>query len=313
MIERERLLDLYRAMLTSRAIEEFCIELSGHWYPSIGEEATVVGTFSAMADDDFAAPHYRGALIIPWLRGRPLHLVLACVDQSRISPTRGRLYGAFAGGLELGVFPYVTMALGPNLAVGAGAALTFKRRGEPRVALVSLGDGTSGTGDFHESLNLAASLELPAVYVCQNNQFSISTAPTRSLAGGSVSEWASRYGMPSQVIDGNDVVTVHETVQAAMQRARNGGGPSFVEARTYRRTGHFGADPASYRDPAVAAEWEDRDPIARAERDLRAGGATEQQLRAIRDRVGEEMGVAAEQAAAAERLTAADLDAEVGG
>src|SRR4051794_5903907 len=124
----------HRAMLVSRAIERFCVEKTPHWYAGLGEEATVVGTFIGLEPDDFTAPHYRGSLVIPWLRGRPLAEVLGCVVQRRTSPTLGRLYGAFAGGLERGVMPYVTMVLGPNLGVAAGAALAFQRRGERRVA-----------------------------------------------------------------------------------------------------------------------------------------------------------------------------------
>lgn len=296
----------------SRAIEQFCIQQSGHWYPSIGEEAVVVGTFSTMEPDDFAAPHYRGALIVPWLRGRPLEQVLACVDQSRISPTRGRLYGGFAGDLRRGVFPYVTMALGPNLAVGTGAALSFKTRHEARIAYVTLGDGTAGTGDFHESLNLAGSLGLPVVFVCQNNQFSISTPPQSALSGESISDWASRYGMGSTIVDGNDVVEVHDAVGEAAAHARAGRGPSFIEARTYRRTGHFGADPAVYRDPGIAKEWELRDPIDHVVQRLAELGATPEELDSIRQEVGEGMELAAAKASAAEPLTAADLGVEAG-
>jgi TPP-dependent pyruvate/acetoin dehydrogenase alpha subunit len=228
--------ELHRAMVLSRTIELYAIDLSPHWYPSVGEEAVVVGTFSGLAEGDMAVPHYRGALIVPWLRGRPLRDVMACLVQRRTSPTAGRLYGSFTGALDLGVMPYVTMVLGPNLGVATGCALAFRCRGEPRVAVATLGDGTAGTGDFHESLNLAASLSLPVVFVCQNNGWSISTPADSALAGRSVAEWAERYGMPASQVDGNDVMAVREAVGAAVEHARTGRGPSFVEARTYRRT-----------------------------------------------------------------------------
>src|SRR5579884_4138737 len=110
-LDRETRLRLHRAMVLSRAIEPSCIQQSGHWYPSIGEEAAVVGTFAGLRPDDAAAPHYRGALIVPWLRGAPLRSVLGAIVQRPSGPTRGRLYGGFAGDISRGVVPYVTMVL----------------------------------------------------------------------------------------------------------------------------------------------------------------------------------------------------------
>jgi TPP-dependent pyruvate/acetoin dehydrogenase alpha subunit len=266
----EELRALHRIMVMSRAIELHCVAQSPHWYPSIGEEAVLAGTWSHLRDGDFAVPHYRGALIVPWLRGRGLTDVLACVTQRRSSPTGGRLYGAFAGDIERRVMPYVTMVLGPNLGVAAGIAFAFKRRAEGAVAIATIGDGTAATGDFHESLNLAAGQRLPVVYVCQNNQVSISTPTAVTHAGRSIADWASRYGMPSEQVDGNDVVAVADAVGAAVERTRAGAGPGFVEALTFRVTGHFGADPAAYRDAAEADRR--RDPIAAVEERLRVAG-----------------------------------------
>jgi TPP-dependent pyruvate/acetoin dehydrogenase alpha subunit len=303
-VDDAELTRLHRAMVLSRTIELFAIDLSPHWYPGVGEEAVVVGTFSGLREGDMAVPHYRGALIVPWLRGRALRDVLGCLIQRQGSPTGGRLYGSFVGALEHGVMPYVTMVLGPNLGVATGCALAFRSRGEERVAVATLGDGTAGTGDFHESLNLAASLALPVVFVCQNNQFSISTPAAAALAGASVAEWAARYGMPAERVDGNDVEAVRAAVDAAVGRARAGGGPAFVEALTYRRTGHFGADPAAYRDADELREWEERDPIARLER--RLGVAADP----VWERCRAEVAAAARAAEERPPLTAADLGIE---
>lgn len=300
----------HRAMLVSRAIEHYCVEKTPHWYAGLGEEATVVGTFMSLARDDFAAPHYRGSLVIGWLRGRPLADVLGAVTQRSGSPTLGRLYGSFAGALELGVMPCVTMVLGPNLAVAAGAALAFKGRGESRVALASMGDGTAGTGDFHETLNMAASMKVPCVFVCQNNQFSISTSTRSMLACESIADWAGRYGMPSEQVDGNDVEAVHGAVSAAVARARAGEGPSFVESLTYRHTGHFAADPAAYRSAEEHEAWMERDPIARAEARLRELGVAEDELARVREDVAVELRRAAEELERRPPLTAEDLERE---
>jgi TPP-dependent pyruvate/acetoin dehydrogenase alpha subunit len=300
----------FKAMSVARCIELFCCEKSPHWYAGIGEEAVPVGTFGALGPDDFAAPHYRAALIVPWLRGRRLRDVLGCVIQRRSSPTGGRLYGGFAGALEFGVLPYVTMVLGPNLGVAAGVALAFQTRGEPRVAVATLGDGTAGTGDFHEALNLAASLALPCVFVCQNNQFSISTSTRKTLAGKSIADWASRYGIDASQVDGNDVEAVRDAVLSAVSHARDGHGPAFVEALTYRRTGHFAGDPAKYRSPEEADEWLRRDPIERARSALKARGIPESHLDSITRESEAAVADAAIELAGEPELTAADLGIE---
>jgi pyruvate dehydrogenase E1 component alpha subunit len=303
----DRLYRFYEAMVHSREIELHCTRKTGHWYPAIGEEATVVGTFAELQEDDFAAPHYRGALIVPWLRGRPLVEVLGCLHYNKTSPTRGRLVGGFTGDIARRVLPYVTMVLGPSLALGVGAALGFQRRGEPNVAVASFGDGTAGTGDFHEALNLAASLQVPVVFVCQNNQYSISTFHKRTLAGAGIADWASRYGMPSSTVDGNDVVAVADSVGAAVRRARGGGGPTLIEAVTYRRTGHFIADPAPYRDPQEVERWEEHDPILALESLLLERGAPRARLQETWSRARADIELAAAAADAAPSLKPVDV------
>jgi pyruvate dehydrogenase E1 component alpha subunit len=310
-VETAELETAFEAMVVAREIESFCCEASPHWYAGIGEEAVTVGTFGALRPDDFAAPHYRGALIVPWIRGRPLRDVLACVVQCRTSPTGGRLYGGFAGALELGVLPYVTMVLGPNLAVAAGVALAYRNRRETRVAVATFGDGTAGTGDFHEALNLAAALSLPCVFVCQNNQYSISTSTRATLAGDSIADWASRYGMEAPKVDGNDLEAVRAAVASAVSRAREGGGPGFVEALTYRRTGHFAADRAAYRPTEEAEEWLRRDPIERTRSALIDRGVDGEKLDAVVRNARAAVADAAAELESEPALTAADLGAEV--
>jgi TPP-dependent pyruvate/acetoin dehydrogenase alpha subunit len=235
--------------------------VTGHWYSGVGEEAASVGAFWAAARDDVCCPHYRCALVVHHLRGRPLEDIFAALLSKRDAASRGRHLPPFDGYPEGNVLPYVSVMLGPQLAVAAGAALAFKHRGEPRVAIVGFGDGTAGTGDFHETLNMSASLSLPIVFYCQNNQFSISTRPERTLAGESIAAWAERYGMPATRVDGNHAPEVVAAMRAAITRARERGGPSCVEMITYRRTGHFVADPAHYRGAEELAQWKQRDPL----------------------------------------------------
>ena len=305
--EVAELLRLHKAMVLSREIELHCTRKTGHWYPSIGEEAAIVGAFSGLRDGDVAAPHYRGALIVPWLRGRPLVEVMGCLDYHKTSPTRGRLYGGFAGDIDRRVIPFVTMVLGPTLAIAVGAALAFQKRSEPNVAVTAFGDGTSGTGDFHESLNLAATLKAPVVFVCQNNQFSISTPAARGLSCATVADWARGYRIPSVRVDGNDVIAVRQAVDEAAARARAGEGPSFVEALSYRRTGHFIADPATYRDADEAAAWASRDPIEQLETTLTGEGIEARKLARVWTDTQHEVTSAAAHVAALPRLDAGDL------
>ena len=303
----EELLGLHRAMVVSREIERACIAKSGHWYPSLGEEGVIVGTFSQLRPEDAPVPHYRGALVVPWLRGRDLVQVMGCVTPSTTSPTRGRMYGGFAGGMEYGVMPFITNVLGPNIAVATGMALSFKIRSEPRVAVVTFGDGTAGTGEFHESLNMGAAMGVPIVYVCQNNGYSISTDTGRTLAGKSVADWASRYGMPTALVDGNDVLAVAEAVGAFAERARMGGGPAFIEAKTLRQGGHFGADPGSYMPPDHARAAEEGDPIRRLEQVLRQHGCEDSVINEVWSEVAVELAEAVAAADAQPALTGRDL------
>ncbi|MEV0408904.1 thiamine pyrophosphate-dependent dehydrogenase E1 component subunit alpha [Actinoallomurus sp. NPDC050550] len=310
-MDRPTLLRLHKAMVMSRAIETFCMSKSPHWYAGIGEEATVVGAFSELRPADVAVPHYRGSLVIPWLRGAPLKEVLGRVIQRRTSATAGRLYGQFSGDLDRGVLPFVTLALGPNLATAVGVALAVKRRAEDRVVLCSFGDGTAGTGDFHESLNLAATLRVPVVFVCQNNQIAISTPAREALATESVTRWARGYGLPTATVDGNDVTAVANAVQAAVDEARTHDRPTFVEAVTYRMTGHFHADPAGYQSAEEREAWRARDPIdlleARMEGDL---AIQRRELRAVWEDCTEQVRRAADEIEAEPSLTADDLGAE---
>ncbi len=277
----ERWLQWHRAMVMSRTLEEYCTELFPHWYASIGEEAVLVGTFSDLRAGDLVAPHYRGLMIAFWLRGMSLKEIFAGVFCRKSSVSRGRMSGLHAGPIERGVLPYVNNVLGPPIPTATGMAFAFKYRKEDRVAVVAFGDGTAGLGEFHETMNLGNVLKAPVVYVCQNNQYSISTSSSRSLSCNSISDWASRYRMPAVTVDGNDVLAVSEAVQAAVAWARAGKGPSFVEAVTYRRSGHFASDAARYRPASEVQSWERHDPIANLETRLVSSGVSAEMLASV--------------------------------
>ena len=153
-----------------------------------------------------------------------------------------------------------------SMTIAAGAALTQKLQRTGKVVVCFFGDGAANEGSFHEALNLAGVWDLPVVWLCENNQYGMSMSQDRSTAGGSVAARAAAYGMPGATADGNDVVDVFEKVAEAADRARRGGGPSLVEAITYRYRGHSKSDRNLYRTQDEIEEWRtERDPIARYE------------------------------------------------
>ena len=281
-LEREDLLNLYYYMRLSRAIEQRIRKLYlqgkivGGVYCSDGHEAISVGSAYALKKEDIAAPLHRdmGAHLV---RGLSPRQIFAQYLGRSTGPTRGRDGNVHTGSLAVGTIAMVSM-LGTSIPVAAGAALAFKIRSEPRVALTFIGDGGSNTGDFHEGLNFAAVLQLPLVVVCENNQFAYSTPLKKSLRVEDIAVRAQGYGIPGVVVDGNDVLSVYHAAKEAVERAREGGGPTFIEAKTMRVRGHSEHDDAFYVPKELIEEWTRRDPIQRFESHLRAQGIMDDSL-----------------------------------
>ena len=259
---------LYRWMLRQRLAEERIVKLYqqgaviGACFTGYGHEAIAVGAAYALGPLDVAATLHRdlGARLV---LGMPLGLYFANFLGRVGSPTRGREGNLHIGGLGPRILLHIDH-IGASIPVAAGAALGFRVRGEARVAMASFGEGTLATGEFHEGANLAAVLKLPLVLVCWNNQFALSTPVDREVAGP-IAERMAGYGMASCSVDGNDVLAVYDAARRAVDRARRGDGPSFLECRTMRIRGHSEADDASYVPRALLDEWRPRDPVARFE------------------------------------------------
>ena len=188
-------------------------------------------------------------------------------------PTLGRDGNMHFGSRERNIFPLVSM-LGSLIPVTVGAALAFKRRGEPRVALTFFGDGTMSTGDVHEGLNLAAVLQVPAVFVMQNNGYAYSTPIARQMANTNMAErMRGGWGIPAERVDGTDALAVYSSVLAAIERARAGDGPQAVEALTLRMHGHAAHDDGRYMDQERLRTFAERfDPVERLAARLRLDG-----------------------------------------
>ncbi len=260
-------IDLYRAMVLTRTFDAKAVALQrtgrlGTFASSLGQEAVSVGLGTAMRREDVLLPSFReqGAQI---LRGVTMtELLLYWGGDERGSD--------FAGPRE--DFP-ICVPVGTQAPHAAGVALALQLRGEARVAVCVFGDGATSRGDVYEAMNFAALMRLPAVFVVNNNQWAISVPRARQTAAETLAQKAIAAGMPGQQVDGNDVIAVRHVVGEAIARAREGAGPSLVEALTYRLSDHTTADDASrYRDDAeVSQRWKE-DPIARLRRYLSEAG-----------------------------------------
>ncbi len=161
--------------------------------------------------------------------------------------------------------------LGAVIPVMAGVALAGRMQGKDLVALTWIGDGGTSTGDFHEGLNLASVLKVPFVLIAENNGWAYSTPTSRQMRVKNIATRAAAYGIPGEIVDGNDVLAVYEATQRAVERARAGGGPTLIEAKTIRMRGHAEHDDTGYVPKEQFEEWRTKDPIERFERHLLAG------------------------------------------
>ena len=171
--------------------------------------------------------------------------------------------------------------------IATGAALGFKLRGEDRVSVSFFGDGAANIGAFHEGINLAAVKNAPVVFVCENNQYAASTHISLTMKIKDIADRAASYGIPGKVVDGMDVIAVREVTQQAVDRARQGNGPTLIEAKTYRFMGHSRGDPGKYREEEELTKWQNRDPIPRYRNYLLEKGIDLQILETMEESVDE--------------------------
>ncbi len=254
-------------MMLIRSFEEKAEELymlgrvHGTMHLSIGQEAAAVGLSYALDDDDYLLNTHRGhGHCLAWgsnpdlmmaefmgkengyCRGRGGSMHIANVDANNLGAN-----GIVAGGLPISV----------------GVGLSIKQRKTRQVVAAIFGDGAGNAGAFHESLNMAAIWKLPIIYFCENNQYAMSMSFQRAFAIEHLSQRGAAYGMPGVTVDGNDPLAVYSAVKEAVSRARNGEGPTLIEALTYRYKGHSKSDRQAYRTRDEVKEWQEKDPIKR--------------------------------------------------
>jgi pyruvate dehydrogenase E1 component alpha subunit len=238
-----------------------------------GHEAISIGAGAALGPDDVAGPMHRD-LGCYLLMGITPERILASQLGRSTSVNGGRdanLHGC--GDLDLNIIGFVSH-LPQSLPVVLGAAMSFSYRNEPRVAMAFTGDGSSNTGLFHETLNLAAVQRAPFVLIVENNQFAYSTPLHQQMAIDDIAVRATAHGVPSVIVDGNDLAAVYEAAQDAVDRARSGAGPTMIECKTMRMLGHAIHDGAEYVPPELLDAWSRRDPLELAERALVEDGIT---------------------------------------
>jgi len=244
---------------------------TGHWH-----EAISVGTASALRQDDFLAPIHRDLGAHLW-RGMDPAQIMASFMGKATSPTGGRDGTLHYGRLDLNIYN-LPSHIPDNYPVAIGAAFAFQYRDQDGVSLAYCGDGSTSEGNFHESLNIAAAMKLPAIFVVENNQYAYSTPVRLQSAVKEYSVKAQAYGMPGVTVDGTDVLAVHDATSEAVARARAGEGPSLIEGVTMRMHGHAEHDPADYVPREMLEEWQKRDPVALFESVLLEHGIIDEEV-----------------------------------
>jgi pyruvate dehydrogenase E1 component alpha subunit len=223
------------------------------------------------------------------IRGITAKRIMAQYFGKKTGVTGGKEGNVHIGDLNFGVFGFPSH-LADNYPVGTGAALAFKIRGEKRVAVACTGDGGTSRGDFHEAMNFAAARKLPMVFICNNNQYAYSTPLQLQMNIKNIAERALAYGMPSRIVDGNNVVEVYKAAKEAYEIARNGGGPTFIECKTMRMHGHSEHDSAKYVPRELLDEWKKKDPILNMEKYLLENNISQKaELESIDSRVKNEI------------------------
>ncbi|MGE0679367.1 MAG: pyruvate dehydrogenase (acetyl-transferring) E1 component subunit alpha [Candidatus Binatia bacterium] len=298
-LERHHSLLLLREMLRIRRFEEKCAELysatkiRGFLHLYIGEEAVAVGAMQALESEDAIIATYRehGHALA---RGLSAASIMAEMYGKQEGCSRGR-------GGSMHLFDVATRFYGGNAIVGGGLpvavglALADKMQGRSHVTACFFGEGAMAEGEFHEAMNLAALWDLPVLFCCENNLYAMGTALRRSESEIDLCLKATSYEMPAWPVDGMDVVACEEATQRAALAVRSGGGPCFLEFRTYRFRAHSMYDPQLYRDKQEVEEWKHRDPITTFQARMQAQGLlTDDDLKQLEDEIAQEIATAVE-------------------
>ena len=271
-MEKDRAIQMYKKMCEIRFFEERLYQLfltepmPGTIHQCNGQEAVYVGVCEALRKEDCIVGTHRGhgqAIA----KGVSLKKMMAEIFTKETGLCKGMGGSMHLVDLSAGLLT-CTGIVGAGVPIAAGAALAAKLKGTGQVIGCFFGDGAANRGAVHEGLNLAAIWKLPVVFVCENNLYGFSTRINRVMLLENVADRASAYGMPGVIVDGNDVLAVYTAACEAVQKARNGEGPTLLECKTYRHKGHSRSEPARYRAKEEVEEWMGKDPILRLKAQL---------------------------------------------
>lgn len=264
-LNKENCLDLYKKMLLIRKFEERVSrlfaegEIPGFVHLYLGEEAIAVGVCSNLRKDDFITSTHRGHGHLIAKGGNP-RLMMAELFGKRTGYCKGKGGSMHIADLDLGILG-ANGIVGGGIPIAVGAAYSAYLRGTSQVTVAFFGDGASNKGVFHESLNMSSAWSLPVIFICENNQFGVSTRISRITNVEDLSKRAVGYGIPGVRVNGNDVIAVQEAAKKAINRARNGEGPSLIVADTWRHHGHFEGENVSYCSQEERNAWKEKCPL----------------------------------------------------
>jgi TPP-dependent pyruvate/acetoin dehydrogenase alpha subunit len=293
-LTKQQHLDLYYYLKLTRLLEERLVNLYrqnkviGGLYRSLGQEATAVGSAYALEPQDIISPIIRdlGALLVKGVKPREV----LCQYMARADgPSKGKDLNIHFSDLERGFVGPISM-LGDMICVMGGVALAARMQKKDLVALAYIGDGATSTGAFHEGMNFAAAQNLPFVIIAENNCYAYSTPNSKGMRIKDVADRAKAYGIPAQIVDGNDVLAVYDATKKAAAQARRGKGPVMIEVKTFRMKGHAEHDNQAYVPKELLEEWQKKDPLDRYEKVLKTKKlAADAELQKITERVEAEI------------------------
>ena len=258
---------MYRHMLVMRTMDSRMLSLQrqgriGFYGLTTGQEASVTGSAYPLRATDWVFPALRETGVSMW-RGTTVKEIVCQLIGNAADVLIGRQMPMHFSDRKVNSVAWSSV-IGTQLVHAMGAAWAAKLRGTSDVMVGYIGDGGTSSSDFHAAMNFAAVKQVPCVFFCQNNQWAISVPLSAQTASSSIAIKAAAYGMPGVRVDGNDLLAVIAAMTEAVERARAGGGPTFVESLTFRMGGHSSSDdPTRYRDPELVKTWEKRDPLAR--------------------------------------------------
>lgn len=295
--DRDLYLAMYRKMVLIRTFEDklyflfLNTPMPGTMHQYNGQEAVAVGVCSSLRNDDYITSTHRGHGHT-LAKGADLKGAMAEMFAKDSGLCRGMGGSMHIADFRVGMLG-ANGIVGGGLPIATGAALAAQMRGTDQVAVAFMGDAAANEGSCHESVNLAAVWKLPVVFVIENNLYGYSVKASKAFPTEHIATRAVAYGIPGDIVDGQDVLAVYDATRRAVERARAGDGPSLIECKTYRYKGHARFDPAAYRPKEEEEEWKKRDPIKLWEARLTASGMTsDEELKTIRLAAQKEVDVA---------------------